>query len=317
MQRAFPLFLLLCFFSDAAFAQNTVPQNDGPRPVLPESLQWTLAPTTIQGVWVPNAPPIQAAWVVGSEQGSGAYVLRVRIAANGGISPHVHPDARSTTVLSGTLYVGFGGTFDESKLVAVPSGAVYVAPANVAHYVWAKDGSVEYQETGFGPTDTVLASGVIESVDGSGASLRQTQEGPLAAISWLAGCWRAPSAEAGSGEVWLRPFGGTMLGVERTIENGKTISYGFMRIEANAEEKLVFTAVPSGQEETSFIQSSLSADAITFENLQHDFPQRVIYRSVSGGSLAARIEGINGGVEQGIDFPMERVSCGSPVSSAP
>ena len=68
--------------------------------------------------------------------------------------PHTHPDARHTTVLAGTLYVGFGDVVDESAAVAVPTGAVYVAPAGVAHWVWAKDGEVQYQEAGVGPTAT-------------------------------------------------------------------------------------------------------------------------------------------------------------------
>ncbi len=303
MQRAFPLFLLLCGFSGAAFAQNDAPQNDAPRPILPENLHW---------VGVPNAPALQAAWGLGSEQDAGAYILRVRIAANGRIPPHAHPDTRNSTVLAGTLYVGFGEIFDESKLVAVPSGAVYVAPANVMHYIWAKDGNVEYQETGVGPTGTVMAPAMA----GPPAASPQAHENPLAALSWLAGCWGVESAEAGTGEVWLPPAGGSMFGVERTIENEKTVSHGFMRIAANAEGKLVFTAVPSGQKETSFTQSSLAEGAVTFENLQHDFPQRVMYRSRGGDRLAARIEGINEGVEQGIDFPLKRVSCEVPVAKA-
>ncbi len=57
-------------------------------------------------------------------------------------------------MLAGTLYVGFGETFDETKVVTIPTGAVYVAPANVPHYVWAKDGEAMYQEAGVGPTGT-------------------------------------------------------------------------------------------------------------------------------------------------------------------
>ena len=57
-------------------------------------------------------------------------------------------------MLSGTLYVGFGETPDDARMTAVPTGAVYVAPANVPHHLWAKDGEVVYQEAGFGPTGT-------------------------------------------------------------------------------------------------------------------------------------------------------------------
>ncbi len=118
----------------------------GPAPVLPEELRW-FSP--------PNNAALQGAWVLGAEDKPGPYLLRVKLAAGGKVPPHTHPDVRNSTVLAGTLYVGFGPTFDEKKVVAVPTGGVYVAPADVAHYVWAKDGAVVYQESGVGPTATV------------------------------------------------------------------------------------------------------------------------------------------------------------------
>ena len=83
-------------------------------------------------------------------------MLRVKLAAGGRIPPHTHPDERNSTVLQGVLYVGFGRTFDESKLVAIPTGAVCVIPAEVPHYVWAKGGDVVYQEAGVGVTATIF-----------------------------------------------------------------------------------------------------------------------------------------------------------------
>lgn len=120
--------------------------ESAPRPILPQELRWMRPPG--------NAD-VQGAWVLGAEGAAGPYLFRVRLAAGGKVAPHVHPDERSSTVLAGTLYVGFGSAFDETKLVAIPAGAVYVAPANVPHYVFAKDGAVEYQESGVGPTKTV------------------------------------------------------------------------------------------------------------------------------------------------------------------
>ena len=60
---------------------------------------------------------------------------------------------RNSTVLSGTIYVGIREVFDESKVVAIPTG-VYVAPANQPHYIWDKDGEAMYQNPGIGPTAT-------------------------------------------------------------------------------------------------------------------------------------------------------------------
>lgn len=122
-------------------------QSIGPSPFLPDAFRWRSPP---------NNPALQSAWIVGNEQEPGPYLLRVKLAVGGRIAPHTHPDERNSTVLSGTVYVGFGETFDESKLVAVPVGAVYVTPANVPHYLLARDGDVMYQESGIGPTGTLF-----------------------------------------------------------------------------------------------------------------------------------------------------------------
>lgn len=119
-----------------------------PRPVLPGELKWADSPT---------ARGFRAAWVLGGEKARGPYVLRVRAAKGSRLEPHRHPDERQTTVLSGAIRVGFGERFDEGRMVEIPAGAVLVVPAGTAHFVWARDGDAEYQETGVGPTGTVFA----------------------------------------------------------------------------------------------------------------------------------------------------------------
>ncbi len=130
-------------------AGSVAAQSTSPAPIYPDDFQW-FSP--------PGISTLQGAWVIGADKTPGPYVLRVKLKAGGRIPPHTHPDERISTVLSGTIHVGFGEIFDESKIVAVPAGAVYVAPANVAHYVWAKDGDAEYQENGVGPTATTFIS---------------------------------------------------------------------------------------------------------------------------------------------------------------
>ncbi|MFC4310890.1 DUF6265 family protein [Steroidobacter flavus] len=145
----------------------------------------------------------------------------------------------------------------------------------------------------------------------------------IESFGWLAGCWQPDKGDAGSIEHWLPPAGGTMLGVSRTVKNGKTVEFEFMQLRTNAEGKLVFIALPSGQQETTFVSSSVRHDSVTFENPEHDFPQKVIYRLQSEGRLVARIEGTRDGKVRGVDFPMKRVSCdalagatASPASTA-
>ncbi len=140
-------------------------------------------------------------------------------------------------------------------------------------------------------------------------TIAHAQDASLERLAWLAGCWASESGEAGSGEHWLPPAGGTMLGVGRTVKNGKTVQYEFLQIRLNAQGKLTYTALPSGQKEATFVESSLADGSVTFENLQHDFPQRILYSALAGDRLAARIEGLRGGTLRGIDFPLKRVPC--------
>ena len=130
-----------------ALLSGAVAAQTPPLPLRPEQATWFSPPAV---------PALKAAWLVGSEQGAGPYLLRVRLAAGGRFPPHTHPDTRYTTVLSGTLYVGFGERVDETAVVAVPPGAHYESPAGVPPRVWARDRDGEYQESGVAPTATRL-----------------------------------------------------------------------------------------------------------------------------------------------------------------
>ena len=150
---------------------------------------------------------------------------------------------------------------------------------------------------------TAFLSGMI-AVSSAAAA-----ESDITALAWMAGCWAPEKGEPGSVEHWLAPAGGTMLGVSRTVKNGQTREFEFMQLRVNAEGKLVLIALPSGQKETTFVATSIGEHSVTFENPQHDFPQKVSYRLDSSDRLVGRIEGTRGGTLRGIDFPMRRVSC--------
>ena len=125
-----------------------VAQQDRPTAVGPDDLHWISPPL----------PGVEIAWAIGSETASGAYVQRVRLAPNTTIPVHTHPDERVSTVLSGTLRIGFGETIDKSQGITVPAGGLYRAPAGMPHYVWSEDQTVVYQESGHGPTATRFKS---------------------------------------------------------------------------------------------------------------------------------------------------------------
>jgi len=137
----------------------------------------------------------------------------------------------------------------------------------------------------------------------------QAQADPFAPVAWLAGCWVQQGREAGSVEQWTAPAGGLMLGMARTLKNGRAAEFEFMQIRADAAGRLTFIAQPQGRPPTEFALLRQGEAEAVFENAGHDFPQRVRYRRDAADRLTARIEGRVGGRERGIDFPMQRTAC--------
>ena len=128
-------------------------------------------------------------------------------------------------------------------------------------------------------------------------------------LAWLKGCWTSNHDGRTITEHWLKPAGGTMLGISRTVADGKMVEFEFMQIRAEANGEIRFIAKPSGQPEATFKLIKGGEREVIFENPKHDFPQRVIYRLQTDGSLLGRIEGVSQGKEKAVDFPMSRERC--------
>ncbi len=92
----------------------------------------------------------RAAVVSGDPSKPEPYVLRAQLPANYKIPPHWHPTTENITVLSGTVAIGMGDTFDESKMESVASGGFTNAPADMHHFFMAKTAAT-IQVHGLGP----------------------------------------------------------------------------------------------------------------------------------------------------------------------
>jgi hypothetical protein len=99
-----------------------------------------------------------------------------------------------------------------------------------------------------------------------------------------------------------------MLGMSRTVRGDSLLEFELLQI-LERSGRLVYHAQPSGQRPADFEATMVSDTLAVFENPQHDFPQRIIYRRHGTDSLVARIEGTRNGQTRGIDFPYARVSC--------
>ena len=81
-----------------------------------------------------------------------------------------------------------------------------------------------------------------------------------------------------------------MVGMNRTVENGKTTFFEYLRIEAN-DEGIVYLASPLGRDPpTPFKLIESGPMRVIFANPTHDYPKRILYTR-EGNTLHARIEG--------------------------
>lgn len=126
--------------------------------------------------------------------------------------------------------------------------------------------------------------------------------------AWLTGCWEFTRGSRHVVEHWTAPEGGALLGVSRTVADGKLADYEFLIIRER-DGKLEYVAKPSRQAEAVFVASLVTNEEIVFENPEHDFPQRIRYKKQADGGVTARIEGTMNGAARGIDFPYRAASC--------
>ena len=78
--------------------------------------------------------------------------VRVEIPANRTLEPHGPKDGYFfVTVISGTLELGFGKTYDEAKLKTLPPGSIFTHPAGQQHFAKTGNEPVVLQITAINP----------------------------------------------------------------------------------------------------------------------------------------------------------------------
>jgi hypothetical protein len=105
-------------------------------------------------------------------------------------------------------------------------------------------------------------------------------------LGWLAGHWRSETDRRVTEEIWTAPEGGIMLGVGRTIRDGRAVGFEFLYITTGADA--AYFAQPGGRPPVRFALVAQDGESAVFENPDHDFPQRIEYAR-DGDILTAAI----------------------------
>ena len=118
-----------------------VAQHSGHSMFTPDSLQWTD---------VAALPGAKVAIIEGPLTEAVPFTFRIKFPANYKIAPHWHPAIERVTVLSGTIHLGVGDTFDQAKTKALPAGSISIMEPKMNHFAWTGEETV-VQLSGMGP----------------------------------------------------------------------------------------------------------------------------------------------------------------------
>src|SRR5580658_1159431 len=83
---------------------------------IPGDIKWVEGPASL-----PKGA--QMAILEGDPTKEAAFVIRIKMPDGFRIMPHTHPKDERVTVITGTLYLGMGETFDEKAAKAMPVGS--------------------------------------------------------------------------------------------------------------------------------------------------------------------------------------------------
>jgi quercetin dioxygenase-like cupin family protein len=129
-------------FAFAALALVAHPDRDH-EVLTPPALKWVDGPASLP-------PGAKMVILEGDPAKDGPFVMRVKLPDGMKIMPHTHPKDERVTVLSGTLYLGMGATFDAKAAKEMPAGSYGRTGAGMKHFGYVK-GDTVLQLHGEGP----------------------------------------------------------------------------------------------------------------------------------------------------------------------
>lgn len=123
------------------------------------------------------------------------------------------------------------------------------------------------------------------------AAAEQVADTPIVAFHWLLGQWKRVDLPAGrSGDEQWRVQDAALIGVGSSYRDGVLRFREQLRIVAEGDNVFYVADVPGNPAPVKFRLVARDGESVVFENLQHDYPQRIAYRR-DGSRLMATTSG--------------------------
>lgn len=138
----------------------------------------------------------------------------------------------------------------------------------------------------------------------------QYKRSDIRLANWLIGTWENKTEKGNLYESWRQQDDKLLLGRSYFVEAGDTVMLETIRL-AQLENGLYYLPTvknQNGGKEIAFKASKIGTDSLVFNNLTHDFPQKIGYYKLGQDSLKAEISGYRNGKKETRFFPMKRTN---------
>jgi hypothetical protein len=126
-------------------------------------------------------------------------------------------------------------------------------------------------------------------------------------LSWIVDRWVSTDGDATSYEHWEKVSNDLIVGSSETIKNGDTVFHEKLKIAKEGDDIFYIAEVKHNPAPVKFKLTSISDNQAVFENPEHDFPQKIVYKNTDG-NLHASIEGPGkDGKWRKVDFIMNKM----------
>lgn len=125
----------------------------------------------------------------------------------------------------------------------------------------------------------------------------------------IVGTWLNKRARGDIYETWARRSEKEFAGMSYTLAGADTTPLEKVSLYITGTQ-IVYAPVAAGQnqeKEVLFKLKTIEGGRFVFENLNHDFPKRIVYDFRSNDSLYAHIEGQVGSRQRRVDYPYRRI----------
>ena len=137
---------------------------------------------------------------------------------------------------------------------------------------------------------------------------KASKENKLTAVQWLVGTWENKTDEGTFSESWTKANDSTYNGTSYFIK-GKDTLHNEHIVLSQQGETVQYIPTVKGQnndQPIAFRLTSQTANQLVFENLKHDYPQKIVYKKITADSLVATISGVQQGKASSDSFPMKK-----------